>query len=223
MQIKASIDKSKITDFFIQISRKELLIALYLLYFISGMTTVSSGYIFYNEYRVIEVTLLLLLSATALFYQQYRITKAELLFFIFILVGSFFWNYPLFIVTDLLLAYLLYKSFGLLQYNHLITKAIILLSIPVFLLLPVSLWEYIHTGIYYPNWYPMGWNIRVYDSYFFVLSIFAVWLYINESRYKNIYLLFLLLALLSILLNAGRCRSLSGIGLYSIYCRYCDL
>lgn len=209
MQIKTSIDKSKVTDFFIQISRKELLIALYLLYFISGMTAASSGYIFYNEYRMLEVTLLLLLSTTALFYQEYKITKAEFLFFIFILVGSFFWNHPLFIVTDLLLAYLLYRSFCFLSYNNLITKVIVLLSIPVFLLFPVSLWEYISTGIYYPNWYPMGWSIRIYDSYFFVLSIFAVWLYINGNKYRNIYLLLLALAFFSILLNAGRSAALA--------------
>ena len=203
------LTKNKTLELFIQLSCKELLIVIYLLYFISGRTTVSKGYIFYNEYRMLEVTLLLLLSTTALFYQEYKITKAEFLFFIFILVGSFFWNHPLFIVTDLLLAYLLYRSFCFLSYSNSITKVIVLLSIPVFLLLPVSLWEYIRTGIYYPNWYPMGWNIRVYDSYFFVLSIFAVWLYINGNKYRSIYLLFLALAFFSILLNAGRSAALA--------------
>ena len=209
MPIKASINKSKITEAFKQLCHKELLVALYLLYFISGIVSFSSGYIFYNEYRVIEVMILLIFGAIALSYKVYLITKAEMLFLVFIIWGSFFWDNYLFTITDLLLAYLLYKSFCFLSYSTLITKIIVLLSLPVFLLFPVSLWEYINTGIYYPNWYPMGWNIRVYDSYFFVLSVLAVWLYITENKYKNIYLLFLLLAFLSILLNAGRSAALA--------------
>ena len=82
-------------------------------------------------------------------------------------------------------------------------------SLLIFPLLPLSVFDYISTGNYYPIWLPMPWNIRIYDSYLLIVSIFAVWLYITETKYKKIYLLFLLLAFFSVLLNGGRSATLA--------------
>ena len=183
--------------------------ALYFMCFILGMVNFSKGYGFYSEYRIFEVALLLIITTCAVLKEQYRIDKNEWLFFIFIGIGSFFWQQPLFIVIDLLLAYLLYKNFQLLNYNVLITKVIVLFSLVIFLLLPVALFDYINSGSYIANWYPLSWNIRVYDSYFLIISIFATWFYIRNERYKRLYLLFLFLAFFAILLDAGRSVTLA--------------
>lgn len=187
---------------------KESLIVLYVLLFILGIS-IGSGHHFYNDFRVLQVMLLLLWIVVAWFDKNLSLTKVEWLFFVFILVGSLFWDNALFIVTDLLLAYLLVKGFQLLSYNALITKIIVLSSLLIFLLLPVAVWQYINTGKYSPLWYPLQWNIRVYDSYFLIVSIFATWFYITTTKYKNIYLLFLFLAFFTVLLDGGRSVTLA--------------
>jgi O-antigen ligase len=102
----------------------------------------------------------------------------------------------------------LYKSFRFLNYNDLVTKAIVFASLLVFILFPVSLFEYMVTGIY-NDWHPLPWNIRVYNSYLLIVSIFAVWYYITENKYRNTYLAFIFLAFLSILLEGGRSATLA--------------
>lgn len=181
----------------------ELLLIFYSLLFIFGFTT-QDGYLFYNEYRVIQIVLLLFFGLIACFFQRDKIAKGELFFFALVAVGSTFWTQPVFVISELLLAYLLYKSFGLLQYRQLASKLLVLSSLTMFIQLPLALWDYIQTGKYAAIWYPLTWNIRVYDSYFLLVSIFAVWLYLTNQRYRYLYLLFLFLAFLAILLDAGR-------------------
>ena len=181
----------------------ELLLVLYILLFISGFTT-QDGYLFYNEYRAMQIVLLLFFGLIACFFQRDKIAKGELVFFALVAVGSTFWTQPAFVISELLLAYLLYKSFGLLQYRELASKLLVISSLTMFIQLPLSLWDYIQTGKYAAIWYPLTWNIRVYDSYFLLVSIFAVWLYLTNQRYRYLYLLFLFLAFLAILLDAGR-------------------
>ena len=181
----------------------ELLLIFYILLFIFGFTT-QDGYLFYNEYRVIQIVLLLFFGLIACFFQRDKISKGELVFFALVAVGSTFWTQPAFVISELLLAYLLYKSFGLLQYRELASKLLVLSSLTMFIQLPLSLWDYIQTGKYAAIWYPLTWNIRVYNSYFLLVSIFAVWLYLTNQRYRYLYLLFLFLAFLAILLDAGR-------------------
>ncbi|WP_443560714.1 O-antigen ligase family protein [Psychrobacter namhaensis] len=74
----------------------------------------------------------------------------------------------------------------------------------MFIQLPFSLWDYITTGHYQAIWYPLTWNIRVYDSYFLIMSIFAVWFYLTKQAYRYLYLLFLFLAFFAVLLDGGR-------------------
>lgn len=206
MHIKSLINKHSVL--FVALKNKELLIVMYFLLFILGLSN-STGDNLYNEYRIIQVILLFIIVVWAVFRQQYRIGKSEGLLFIFIAIGSLFWQQALFIVIDLLVVYLLYKSFQLLQYYQLLTKIIVLCSLVLFLLLPVALLDYVNSGTYTANWYPLSWNIRVYDSYFLILSIFATWFYIRDERYKALYLLFLFLAFLAILLDAGRSVTLA--------------
>ncbi|SNT71395.1 O-antigen ligase family protein [Psychrobacter sp. LV10R520-6] len=187
---------------------KELLIGLYFWLFIFGMT-IGVSFHSYNEFRIIQITLLSSLVIWAWFYHQYYVTRLELLFFSYIIISSLFWQQPLFVITDMLLVYLLYKSFHILNYQLLLTKLIVLSSLSLFLLLPLSLYDYINTGIYHSNWYPEFWNIRVYNSYFLVISIFATWFYITEKKYRYYYLLYLLLAFLAVLLDGGRSATLS--------------
>lgn len=206
-------------NLYLSLKSKELLIALYFLLFIFGISY-SNGYSFYNDYRILQVALLLTLGFWALYQHQFVVAKLEGLFFAFIAVGSLFWHNALFIVTDLLLAYLLYKGFQLLSYNALITKAIVLCSFVLFLMLPIGLFDYVSSGLYRSDWYPLAWNIRVYNSYLLILSIFAVWFYSTASKYKNIYLVLLFLALLAILLDAGRSAALAYTVFIVIVCVY---
>lgn len=187
---------------------KEIMIALYFLIFIFGMTS-RYDLTFYNEYRVIEVALMLFFALVALLNRRKSVTKIEGLFFAFIAIGGFFWLHPNIIITDLLLAYLLYKCFQYLDYNQALTKLLVIVSLLMFIQLPFSLWSYVSSGVYEEIWYPLRWNIRVYNSYFFIMSIFAVWFYTTEQRYSYLYLLFLFLTFLSILLDAGRSATLA--------------
>lgn len=187
---------------------KELLIALYLLVFVFGFTT-RNDFTFYNEYRLVQIILLLVLGLGGLFYRRFFISKVELLFFAVIAIGSLFWAQPAFVVTELLLAYLLYQCFTFLNYRELTSKIIVLASLTMFIQLPFSLWDYIATGHYQAIWYPLTWNIRVYDSYFLILSIFAVWFYLTKQAYRYLYLLFLFLAFFAILLDGGRSATIA--------------
>lgn len=206
MSIKSFIPKQ--FPVALKLESKELLMLLYFLMVIFGFSN-SVGDKFYNEYRIIQVSLLLIIALMGVLKQQYRINKFEWLFFIFTGMGGFFWQNPLFIIIDLLLAYLLYKNFQLLHYQEQITNIIVLGSLVLFLMLPVALLEYVSSGTYIANWYPLSWNIRVYDSYFLILSIFATWFYIGKKRFKFLYLLFLFLAFFAVLLDAGRSVTLA--------------
>jgi len=190
------------------IKNKELFIALYFLLFSLGFTT-GFIYSFYNEFRVLQIIVLLFLGAYALNYKQFIMTKLELLFLSSVVVGSFFWQQSEFVIAELLLAYLIYKVFQTINYNQSITKIIVLSTFSLFLLFPLSLLEYIQTGIYNAIWYPLPWNIRVYDSYFLIISILATWLYLIEYKYKISYLILLFLAFFAILLDAGRSATLA--------------
>lgn len=198
----------KIYDVHLQLRHREIFIFLYFSLIILGISN-TTGDKFYNEYRIIQVTLLLIFTICAVTKDQYRIVRVEWLFFIFLAVGNVFWKHSLFIIIDLLLAYLLVKSFQLLYYNELITKMIVLSNLVLFLMFPVALLDYVSSGMYIANWYPLSWNIRVYDSYFLIMSIFATWFYISGGRYKNIYLLFLFLVFFAVLLDGGRSVTLA--------------
>lgn len=187
---------------------KELLIVFYFLLFIFGITS-RDDLSFYNEYRVIEVALLLIFALMALLYRRLSVSKVELFFFAFVVMGSSFWAQPIFVITELLLAYLLYQCFNFLNYHQLISKIIVLASITMFIQLPFALWDYIATGNYQAIWYPLRWNIRVYDSYFLILSVFAVWFYLTKQAYRYLYLLFLFLAFFAILLDGGRSATIA--------------
>ena len=212
MSIKLSLNKKKNKKAFYTyikpLINKELLIALYLFLFILGITT-RDDYTFYNEYRVVQILLLLLFGLGTFLYRYQPISKVDLLFFVFIAVSSVFWSDAAFVVTELLLAYLLYKCFKLLSYRQLTSKIIVLASLTMFIQLPFSLWDYINTGVYQAIWYPLTWNIRVYDSYFLILSIFAVWFYLTKQAYRYLYLLFLFLAFFAVLLDGGRSASIA--------------
>lgn len=187
---------------------KEALVAIYFLWFIFGVD-IRGSYSFYNEYRVIQILLLLVFGLCAFFYSRLSISKVELLFFACIAIGSLFWAQPFFVVTELLLAYLLYQCFTFLNYCQLTSKIVVLASLTMFIQLPFSLWDYLSTGTYEAIWYPLTWNIRVYDSYFLILSVFAVWFYLTKQAYRYLYLLFLFLAFFAILLDAGRSATIA--------------
>lgn len=187
---------------------KEALIITYSLWFIFGID-IRGSYSFYNEYRVIQISILLVFGLGALFYRRLSISKDELFFFAFIAIGSSFWEQPTFVITELLLAYLLYQCFKFLNYRQLTSKTIVLASLTMFIQLPFSLWDYISTGTYQAIWYPLTWNIRVYDSYFLIMSVFAVWFYMTKQAYRYLYLLFLFLSFFAILLDAGRSATIA--------------
>lgn len=190
------------------LKNKELFIALYFLSFILGLSIhISSN--FYNESRVLETFLLLSL----VFNKKSHLTKIEYIIIIIIIIIHFFFiRNSQFIIFEILLYYLLYKAFLIINYNELLAKFIIWISFSIFFMLPIEIVKYIHTSLY-ANWYPTPWNIRIYNSYFLVFSIFSVWFYLKEEKFKNIYLFFLFLAFLSILLDGGRSATLA----YSIF------
>lgn len=187
---------------------KEALVAIYFLWFIFGVD-IRGSYSFYNEYRVIQILLLLVFGLCAFFYSRLSISKVELFFLTFIAIGSLFWAQPAFVITELFLAYLLYQCFTFLNYRQLTSKIVVLASLTIFIQLPFSLWDYLSTGTYEAIWYPLTWNIRVYDSYFLILSVFAVWFYMTKQAYRYLYLLFLFLAFFAILLDAGRSATIA--------------
>ena len=189
------------------LKNKELFIALYFLLFILGLSiTISTN--FYNEFRLLEIFLLLGLCFFSIFNKKFIFSRIEIFFLIFIVFSGFFWINFKFIIFDFLLFYLLYKTFTFLKYNDLVTRIIIISSFLIFLIFPFSLLNYINTGIY-QNWYPIPWNIRIYNSYFLVVLIFAIWFYLKEVKYNNIYLFFVFMAFLSILLDGGRSSTLA--------------
>lgn len=212
MHKKILFDKKQnlqsICDYINPLINKELLITLYLLVFVFGLTT-RNDYTFYNEYRVIQIILLLTLGLSTLSYSRLSISKVELFFFTFIAIGSLFWAQPAFVITELFLAYLLYQCFKFLNYRQLTSKTIVLASLTMFIQLPFSLWDYITTGHYQAIWYPLTWNIRIYDSYFLIMSVFAVWFYMTKQAYRYLYLLFLFLAFFAILLDGGRSATIA--------------
>lgn len=204
MNVKKYIDQHYTRQIFIRsLLNRELLVGLFFLMFILGLTT-GVSHQSYNDFRVFQVLLILVLVIGSWCRRRYFIKKLDFLFFSFIMIGSIFWQQPTFIITELLLVYLSYKNFQVLNYQPLITKLIVLSSLSMFLLLPLSIWDYINTGIYRANWYPLSLNIRVYDSYFLIMSIFAVWFYLTEEKYKKLYLLFVFLAFLAVLLDGAR-------------------
>lgn len=190
---------------------KELIIALYFLLFILGFSVqISSN--FYNEARVLEVLLFLGFGFYSIFNKKFFFNKIEYLFLAIVIFNFLFLKNSQFLIFDILLFYLLYKSFFILNYNLVVSKIIVLSSFLIFMTFPLSLVEYWNTDIY-RNWYPMPWNIRVYNSYFLVLLIFATWFFMKSTRYAWVYLLFIYLSMLSILLDGGR----SALLVYSIF------
>lgn len=111
---------------------KEALVAIYFLWFIFGVD-IRGSYSFYNEYRVIQILLLLVFGLCAFFYSRLSISKVELLFFAFIAIGSLFWAQPAFVITELFLAYLLYQYFTFLNYRQLTSKIVVLASLTIFI------------------------------------------------------------------------------------------
>lgn len=206
--LDASSNKRAFGKYIKPLLNKELLLALYILLFIFGVTT-QDEYIFYNEYRAVQIVLLLLFGLITCFRQHDTIAKGELVFFGILAIGSVFWAKPAFVTTELLLVYLLYKSFGVLRYRELSSKLLLMISLTMFIQFPLALWDYVQTGKYAAIWYPLEWNIRVYDSYFLLSSIFAVWFYLTNQAYRYLYLCFLFLAFLAILLDGGRSSTIA--------------
>lgn len=209
--LKVSSNRKAFDEYIKPLLNIELLLALYILFFIVGFTT-QDGYLFYNEYRAIQIILLLffgLIACIHRFYQQDTIGKGELAFFVLIATGSMFWAQSALVIAELLLAYLLYNSFRVLRYRELASKVLVLFSLTMFIQLPLALWDYVQTGKYAAIWYPLTWNIRVYDSYFLLVSILAVWFYLTKQPYRYLYLLFLFLAFLAILLDGGRSTTIA--------------
>lgn len=209
MRFKNHIDQSynllKYVKLFVN---KELLLGFFFLIFVLGIDTGISRQS-YNDFRALQVVILLALYAWSLIYRNYSINKVEIALYMFVVAGVFFWQQPLFIIADIALIYLLFKIFQFSNYQNSITKTIVLSSLTMFLLLPLAIWDYINTGVYRPNWYLFSLNIRVYDSYFLIVTIFSIWLYLTENKYKNLYLLFPFLAFLAILLDSGRSVTIS--------------
>lgn len=205
------------------LKNKELFIALYFFIFILGIS-IQLSFNFYNEARVLEILLLLFLGLYSFINKENVFFNKELFFLFFISFDFFSWlNYQI-IFYEILLFYLLYKVFFVLKYNAILSKLIVFSSFFIFIIFPVSLWEYLNTGKY-QNWYPLPWNIRIYNSYFLIFSIFAIWFFLKE-KYKSIYLAFIFLAFLSILLDGGRSAALAYtvfIGLICIFNRLARL
>jgi len=201
------------------LKNKELFIALYFFIFILGIS-IQLSFNFYNEARVLEILLLLSLFLYSFINKENVFFKKELVFWFFISFGFFSWfNYQM-VFYEILLYYLLYKVFFVLKYNAILSKLIVFSSFFIFIIFPVALWEYLNTGKY-QNWYPLPWNIRIYNSYFLIFSIFSIWFFLKE-KYKNIYLAFIFLTFLSILLDGGRSATLAYtvfIGLVCIFNR----
>ena len=216
--MKITRNKNTMINIIKKFQNKEVFIAAYLLLFILG---IHIGFMpsFYNDYRLLEILLLLGLGLYSFFDKQYFLSKTEVFFFIFILIGYFLWDNSDFVIIELLLAYLLYKAFYFLKYDVLLTKLIVLASFLNFILLPISLAKYMTTGIY-NDWHPLPWNIRVYSSYFLIVSIFAVWFYITENKYRAIYLLFMFLAFFSILLEGGRSATIAFTAFMIMVCGF---
>ncbi|WP_074383624.1 O-antigen ligase family protein [Acinetobacter pseudolwoffii] len=205
------------------LKNKELFIALYFFIFILGIS-IQLSFNFYNEARVLEILLLLCLGLYSFINNENLFFKKELVFLFFISFGFFYWFNFQIVFYEILLFYLLYKAFFFLKYNAIVSKLIVFSSFFIFIFLPMSLWEYLTTGKY-QNWYPLPWNIRIYNSYFLIFSIFAIWFFLKE-KYKSIYLAFIFLAFLSILLDGGRSAALAYtvfIGLLSIFNRLARL
>jgi O-antigen ligase len=193
------------------LKNKELFIALYFFVFIFGCFVGISDN-FYNELRILEIIILLVINIFWGEKTNIDSIKGEILFFLFLFSGSLIWNNSEYIVFELLVFYLLYRALFLLNYNEILSKAVLISSFSIFLMFPVAIYSYLNIGVY-GNWYPMPWNIRIYNSYFVVCSIFAMWFYLEGDKYKNIYLFFIFLALLSILFDGGR----SAIIAYTVF------
>nr|WP_279052254.1 O-antigen ligase family protein [Acinetobacter tandoii] len=198
------------------LKNKELLLALYFFVFIFGCFVGLSDN-FYNELRILEIIILLVIDVFWKETTKKYNAKGDFLFFLFLIMGNLVWNNSDFIVFELLVLYLLYRSFFILSYNDMLSKIILISSFSIFLLFPFSIYSYLYTGVY-ENWYPMPWNIRIYNSYFVVCSIFSVWFYLKKDKYKNIYLFFIFLALLSILFDGGRSALISYTVFIALVC-----
>ncbi|MHA3891805.1 O-antigen ligase family protein [Acinetobacter sp. GXMZU3951] len=201
---------------FEHLKNKELLLALYFFIFIFGyLIRISDN--FYNELRILEILMLLIIYVVWGGKTKLNYIRVDILFFLFLIIGGFFWNNAEFIILDLLVFYLLFKVFFILDYNEIYIKIIIISSFSIFILLPFSIYSYINTGVY-ENWYPMPWNIRIYNSFFLIFSIFAIWFYLNNEKLKNFYLLFTSLAFLSILLDGGRSATIAYTVFLALVC-----
>lgn len=195
---------------YLEIKNKELLLALYFFVFAFGFSIAIADH-FYNSFRILQLGLLLFFCIYS--FNKSRLSTLDFLFLVFLGVGYIFWQHPVFVVTELMVCFLLYKNFLVLDYRDLLTKSVLIASFFLFLFLPLSIAEYLSTSRYIANWQPMPWNIRVYNSYFLITSIFAVWFYLTATKYKLVYLLYLFLAFFAVLLDGGRSVTLA----YSVF------
>lgn len=203
---------------FFEISKnKELLIALYFFVFAFGFSIAFTTH-FYDSFRVLQLGWLIFLCLYS--FNKSRLSVVDFLFLVFLGVGCIFWQYPVLVVTELMVCFLLYKNFLVLDYRELLTKSVLVASFFLFLFLPLSIAEYLSTSHYIANWQPMPWNIRVYDSYFLITSIFATWFYLTEKKYKFVYLLYLFLAFFAVLLDGGRSVTLAYSAFMAIIALY---
>jgi len=192
------------------LKNKELLIVLYFFLFIFDFSLGVTP-IFYDEFRFLQVIILITICYYGLFTDRSYISNIEMFFLLYISLGFCFWNNYEFIIFDILILYVSYRAFLAVKYNKKYTKILIFTSFYIFLFLPVSLYDYVAHGVYYSTWYPTSWNIRVYNSYFLIMMLFSTWFLIESSsgKYKYIYSLFIFLGLLSILLDGARSVVLS--------------
>ena len=102
---------------FEHLKNKELLLALYFFIFIFGyLIRISDN--FYNELRILEILMLLIIYVVWGGKTKLNYIRVDILFFLFLIIGGFFWNNAEFIILDLLVFYLLFKVFFILDYNE---------------------------------------------------------------------------------------------------------
>ena len=109
------------------LKNKELFVALYFLIFILGVS-LGLSYNFYNEARFLEVLLLFGFGFYSIFNKKIFLNKEEFLFLTYVVYYLFFSKNSQFIVFEVLIFYLLYKSFFILNYSLVVSKIIVLSS-----------------------------------------------------------------------------------------------
>ena len=164
---------------------------------------------FYNDYRITQLFVLLAVLGLNILYKKVTLRLYDIVFLLALFSLSFFWNNYIFTVVDCLLFYLLFKVFENTNYQRRFYNFLSLASLVIFLMMPLSLYAYINSGTYNQDWYPLSFNIRVYDSYLLVIAIFSTYFYLKNNKLSSFYLLFLFLSFFAILLDGGRSTTLA--------------